>query len=115
MEGEIMEMSIQDEGGLTRIVLVGKLDLKGAEVIDLRFSAIAGMRPRVAVDLTGVDFIASMGVRILVMNGKVSAQRGNKIALFGACEPVHKVITTSGLDQIIPLVEDWNSARALLA
>ena len=110
-----MEMSFQDDGGLTRIVLVGKLDLKGADMIDLRFSAIAGTRPRVAIDLTNVDFIASMGVRILVMNGKVSAQKGNRIVLFGSSEPVHKVITTSGLDQIIPLVEDWDTACTLLA
>jgi anti-sigma B factor antagonist len=109
-----MDMSIQDESGLTRIVLAGKLDLKGAESIDLRFSALAGTRPKVAIDLTGVDFIASMGVRLLVMSGKTSAQRGNKIVLFGACEPVAKVITTSGLDQIIPLVEDWDAACARL-
>jgi anti-sigma B factor antagonist len=110
-----MDMSVEDEEGLTRIVLVGKLDLKGADEIDLRFSAIAGKRPRVAVDLSGVDYMASMGVRILVMSGKVSAQRGNKIVLFGACEPVGKVISTSGLDQIIPVAEDWASARTLLA
>lgn len=48
------------------------------------------------------------------MSGKVSALRGNKIVLFGACEPVAKVITTSGLDQIIPLAEDWDSACARL-
>jgi anti-anti-sigma factor len=109
-----MDMSVQDDNGVTRIVLVGKLDLKGAEAIDIRFNALAGTRPRVAIDLTDVDFMASMGVRILVMSGKASAQRGNKIVLFGAREPVAKVITTSGLDQIIPLAEDWDSACARL-
>jgi anti-sigma B factor antagonist len=110
-----MDMSVLDEDGLTRIVLVGKLDLKGAEEIDLRFGAVAGKRPKVAIDLTGVDYMASMGVRLLVMCGKTSAQRGNKVALFGASEPVSKVISTSGLDQIIPVAKDWPSARALLA
>lgn len=110
-----MDMTIQDEDGVTRIVLVGKLDIKGAAEIDLRFQATAGVRPKVAVDLTGVDFLASMGIRHFVSSGKVAAQRGNKMVLFGANEPVHKVITTCGLDHIVPVVADWTEAQAKLA
>ena len=110
-----MEMTVQEEDGVTRIVLVGKLDIKGAAAVDLRFNAIAGGRPKAAIDLTGVDYMASMGIRLLVMSGKTATQRGNKIVLFGANEPVGKVITTSGLDQIIPMAEDWTAACAILA
>jgi anti-sigma B factor antagonist len=109
-----MDMAIQDQDGVTRIVLVGKLDIMGAEQIDLKFSAIASARPRVGIDLTGVDYIASMGIRTLVMSGRAAALRGNKIVIFGACDTVRKVITTSGLDEIIPLAEDWDEARAVL-
>jgi len=110
-----MEMTIQDEDGLTRIVLVGKLDIAGAEQIDLRFSAIASARPRVGIDLTDVDYIASMGIRTLVMGGRAAAQRGHKVVIFGASDTVRKVITTSGLDEIIPLADDWDKACAILA
>lgn len=110
-----MEMTVHDEDGLTRISLAGKLDLKGAEQIDLKFSALASSRPRVAIDLTDVDYIASMGVRTLMMSGRAAAKRGNKVVIFGACENVHKVITTCGLDEVIPMTADWDSARAQLA
>ena len=110
-----MYMAVQEDAGLTRIVLVGKLDMKGAEQIDLKFTAVAGVRPRVAVDMEGVDYIASMGIRTLVMCGKAAAQRGNKLVIFGCSESVAKVITTSGLDQSIPVASDWQAARALLS
>ena len=110
-----MEMFIDEEDGLTKIALVGRLDLKGADKIDMRFSAVAGIRPKVAVDLSQVDYIASMGIRTFVMSGKTAAQRQNKLVLFGADESVHKVITTSGLDQIVTVVADWEAARAYLA
>src|ERR1700744_2377457 len=109
-----MDMNIHEEDGLTRITLVGKLDLKGAEQIDLPFSAVASARPRVAIDLTEVDYIASWGIRIFVMSGRAAAQRGNKIVIFGANENVSKVMTTCGLDEVIPLAENWDSARELL-
>jgi anti-anti-sigma factor len=110
-----MDMQVEEVDGLTRVALVGKLDIKGAEEIDLRFTAIATSRPRVAIDLTGVDYMASMGIRMLVLCGKAAALRGNKLALVGACQPVGKVIVTSGLDQIIPLASDWQAALSLTA
>jgi anti-anti-sigma factor len=110
-----MDMNVEEIDGVTRITLAGKLDVKGAEAIDLRFTAIAGVRPKVAVDLSAVDFMASMGIRMLVMAGKAAARRSNKLAVFGASEPVAKVITTSGLDQIVLMASDWGTARTILA
>ncbi len=109
-----MEMIVRDEDGLTRIVLVGKLDIKGAEEIDLKMSAVASAKPRVAIDLIEVDYVASMGIRTLMMTGRAVANRGNKLVIFGAGENVHKVLTTAGVDEVIPLAPDWDAARALL-
>jgi anti-sigma B factor antagonist len=110
-----MEMNVEEVDGLTRIALVGKLDIKGAEAIDLKFTAIAGQRPKVAVDLSGVDYMASMGIRMLVTCGKAASRRGHKLAMYGAQEPVGKVITTSGLDQIVPLASDYQAVMVMLA
>ncbi len=109
-----MEMVVQEQDGITRVNLAGKLDAKGADSIDTRFIATTKDRDKVAVDLSGVDYIASIGIRILVMAGKTMARRGGKIVLVGAHEAVAKVITTAGLDEIVPLVADWTAVRAAL-
>ena len=108
-----MEMSVDDVGGVTRIGLTGKLDIAGAEAIDVKFTAAVTHNTRVAVDLSAVDYIASMGIRILVMAGKAAARRGGKLVLFGASEQVAKVLSVAGVTEIIPLVRDWDEAVAV--
>ncbi len=110
-----MDMTVDEVDGITRITLVGMLDAKGASVVEVRFSAVAASHPKVAVDLSGVGYLASIGIRMLVMAGKAAAGRGGKLALFGASEPVAKVIGASGLDLIVPLASDWNAACGLVA
>jgi len=110
-----MELSVVEEEGVTIVRLEGRMDIKGAEKIDMKFAGIAGVRAKVAVDLSGVDYIASIGIRSFVMAGKSAAQKGNKLVLFGAPELVQKVLTTSGADQIVTLVADWEAAKAALS
>ena len=110
-----MDMTVEEQDGITKVNLAGKLDAKGADSIDTRFIVVTKDRNKVAVDLTGVDYIASIGIRILVMAGKAMARRGGKIVLVGASEPVAKVIQTAGLDDIVPLLADWSAVRASFA
>ena len=49
------------DGGILKVTLGGSLDIAAAQKVDLPFSVIAGHRDKVIVDLTGVDFIASIG------------------------------------------------------
>ena len=109
-----MNMTVEELNGISRIALVGKLDAQGAEAVELQFTAITGHRDRVAIDLGAVEYIASMGIRILVMAGKTMARRGGKLVLFGASEAVAKVLTASGLTEIMPLVGAWDAAVAAI-
>src|SRR5436305_1130268 len=59
---EVEELS----GGVTKVRLKGRLDIAGAAEIDLRFNALAGAQRAVIVDLSMVDFLASMGLRTLI-------------------------------------------------
>ncbi len=106
---------MEEVDGVCRIVLNGKLDAKGAEAIELHFTAAVANRSRVAVDLTAVDYIASIGIRILVLAGKTVARRSGKLVMFGASEPVAKVLTASGLTEIVPLLDSRDAAVAALA
>jgi len=110
-----MDMTVDEVDGITRIALAGMLDAKGASAVEVRFAAVTASHKQVVVDITGVEYLASIGIRMLVMAGKAAAGRGGKLALCGASEPVAKVIGASGLDLIVPLAADWNAARELVA
>ena len=97
-------------GGITRVILDGKLDIEGAAAIDLKMNVIAGSRKAVLVDLQKVSFLGSMGLRALVAPARAIKGRGGKMVLFGPNELVEKVLKTSGTDTLIPVHHELQSA-----
>lgn len=101
-------------GGITKVILEGKLDSEGAAAIDLDMNIIAGSKKAVLVDLQRVSYLASMGLRSLMFPARNIKARGGKIVLFGPSEFVEKVLTTSRVDAVIPIFHELQSAIAAL-
>jgi anti-anti-sigma factor len=111
-----MEMNIEEiPGGTTLVVLRGRLDVAGAGAIELKFNATAGARKAVVVDMSGVSFVASMGMRLLLLVGKTMAARGGKMALLSPLPEVASVLHTAGIDSIIPICNTRDAAVAAVA
>ena len=111
-----MEITISDLGAAAKkVTLVGRLDISGAEKIGLPLAAVAGGRGNVVVDMVGVDFIASIGIRHLVMAAKAVARGSGKLVLLDPSPLVTDVLTTAGLDDFLPIVRSEDEARAMLA
>ena len=101
-------------GGITKVILDGRLDIDGAAAVYLPMNVIAGSKKAVLVDLQKVSFLGSMGLRALVAPARAIKSRGGKIVLFGPNEMVEKVLRTSGIDTLIPVHHELQSALAAL-
>ena len=103
---------------LRRIALTGRLDSRGTDEIAVTFAALstAGQR-RVVVDLTGINFLASIGIRALLGNAKALQQKGGRMVLFvGGNAAVMKTLAATGIDTLIPMYADAAEAeKAALA
>jgi anti-anti-sigma factor len=99
---------------LRRIRLTGRLDIPGTESISIKFASLsASSARRVVVDLTGVSFLASFGIRELITNAKAMQQRGGKMVLLvNKDDAIHKTMETTGVDSLIPLFTDAAEADA---
>jgi len=64
------------------------------------------------VDLGGVDFIASIGIRHLVMAAKTVARGTGKLVLLAPNPMVTEILVIAGLDQLLPIVRSEGEARA---
>ena len=74
-----MEMTTEElDKGVTKIKLAGRLDVAAAGQIELRFNTIAGARRAVIVDLSKVTFLASMGMRMLLIAAKTIGEQGRQ-------------------------------------
>jgi anti-sigma B factor antagonist len=102
----------QMAGGVTRVILDGKLDLDGARAIDLRMNVIAGSQKSVIIDLQKVSFVGSMGLRSLVAPARTIKSKGGKVVFFGPNEMVDKVLKISGLDKVVPICYELDQALA---
>ncbi|GAA4348907.1 STAS domain-containing protein [Variovorax defluvii] len=101
--------------GVEKISLVGRMDSIGGHDINQRLSALVGSRKlRAVVDLSEVSFLASIGIRTLVVNARTQSQRGGAMALANPQPVVAEVLKMAGIDTIIPVYPDVDSAFSAL-
>lgn len=112
-----MELRVNElDGPTTCVRLDGRLDAAGADRIGVQFTAAVATGGRSAVvDLGGVSFIASLGIRLLIATARSMASRQQTMVLFGANPLVRGVLDDVALDQIIPVVDTEAQALARLA
>lgn len=110
-----MDMQFTDVGGVTKAVLVGRLDSYSVGEVETRF--VASIVPReqpAVVDLSDVSFIASLGIRMLIGTARALQRANAKFAMFGANDAVMEIIETTSLEEIIPVVGTEAEALALV-
>jgi anti-sigma B factor antagonist len=108
---ELTSVDLPD--GIRKIDLSGRLDIAGE--IDLKFTVLMSARQAFAVvDLSGVDFLASIGLATLVRGAKTARLRGGNMVLLNPQSNVAKVLASSRIDQVIPVCHDLDHALTVV-
>jgi len=96
-----------------KIVMVGRLDATSVGSIETSFTAaVAAGGKSVVLDLTALEFISSLGIRLLLSATRPLGRRGLKLAMFGAQPMVADVLEAMALGDILPLVATEDEALA---
>ena len=109
-----MQLAHEDlEDGVRLIRLNGRLDLEGSDAVDLKLTSLCGTRRGfVVVDMSGVEFMSSIGVSVLVRVARACSQRQGRLVLLSPRANVQDVLVRTQIDQIIPIYADLPGARA---
>jgi anti-sigma B factor antagonist len=94
---------LDTDNGVTRVLLTGRIDIGNAHEIDLPMAVVGGSRKAVVIDMSGVEFIASMGLRSLISCAKAVHRKGGKISVIAPPSGVIETVITMGLHEVIPL------------
>ena len=98
---------------LTKVILSGRLDAPGVDKIETRFvAAIVPGSQSAIVDLSRVEFVASMGIRMFISVARSMGLRQSKLALYGAPSMVNEVFEYVSLSEVIPIVATETEAIA---
>src|SRR5262245_51268358 len=97
-----------------KIDLSGRLDIEGASAIDLKLTTLTATEQTFSIiDLSGIDFLASLGIATLVRNAKAARQRGGRMILLNPRPNVAKVLAVTQIDQVIPVCYSTPNGSAL--
>ena len=114
-----MSIRYDDVGpDLRRITITGRLDMPGTESIASKLVELtATPKKAVVVDLSGLRFLASIGIRALITSAKEVQQRGGRMMLVvDNGSTVMMSLEATGVDELIPVFRSTSEAeKAALA
>lgn len=103
------------KNGISLLKLRGRMDMAGVSTVEAKFSGyFAGEKPKVIVDISGVEFLTSIGIRLLVTNAKSMLARKGKMVLLDPAPNVMGVLEVTDIPDIIPVYSQLESAEAVL-
>jgi anti-anti-sigma factor len=92
-----LEISSALLDGVVTVSLQGELDLASARRLEECFASIDEQRPtRVVVDLSGLSFMDSSGLRTLLIADALASEHGYELVLLPGQEPVQRVFELTG-------------------
>jgi anti-anti-sigma factor len=115
VEGASLVMLASDDA-CTRIALHGALDLDGVQAIESSFTAAVLARHRATiVDGSGLTFLASLGISLLVSAGRTLRARQKPLILCSLRPEIESMLRALRLETLMTIVATRDDAEALVA
>ena len=103
------------DDGISHVVLSGRLDTTAAEELGQDIAdATAGQDRPAVVDVSGIEFLASMGIGLLLANSKRLTKAGHKLVILNPQGMVDVVLKASRLDKVMAIAYDLDAALHIL-
>ena len=107
-----MDVNVRDlAGGVAVIQLVGRLNMANAARLREAVTKIVDSgRTRVAIDMSGVDFLDSSGLGAIISALKTTRQAGGDLRIAAPTGQAKLVLQLTNLDRILTAYDDAETA-----
>jgi anti-anti-sigma factor len=107
-----MLMTLEDVADdVVAVALAGRLDTPAVDEIETRLAtAIADKGANALIDLSKVEFVGSMAIRMFMSVARAQAKKGRKLVLHSPQLLVGQLFDTVSLRDIIPVEADAQAA-----
>ena len=107
----ILKITAEDLQNKTVLRLNGRVDAPNAPILEKKIEAlIAAGKKDVLLDLAGVDYLSSAGLRVFLSATKEMKSQGGHFGLFNLQDEVLEIIKMAGFDKIIKLHDNEKQA-----
>src|SRR6185312_9191399 len=101
------EVTIEQREDIVHVAIAGELDISTAQRLEDDLRRVEAERPAVLVlDLQGLSFMDSTGLRLLIMADSRAREDGRRLAIVKGNDMVQRVMRLTRLDERLDLVED---------
>ncbi len=109
----ILEVDTQERDDLVQVSLRGELDLSTVERVEDELRQVEERTDKlIALDLSGLSFLDSTGLRLMVTADQRARKSGRRLAIVKGPETVHRVFTITRLDERLEMVDDVTQLQA---
>jgi anti-sigma B factor antagonist len=110
-----MDLTHEVSNGLLVVRPTSRIDSSNAAAFESRCVALIAAGPqKVVIDFSGVDYISSAGLRVLLVAAKSAKSQGGGLTLCGLRGNVREVLEVSGLDTLLGAHDGLSEAAAAL-
>ncbi|MBQ1210574.1 MAG: STAS domain-containing protein [Clostridia bacterium] len=95
-----MTIEIKKNNSETTLEIVGRLDTITAPALDKTINEDIGDTQNLVLDITGVEYISSAGLRVL-LSAQKKMQKVGSMKVTGVCEEVMEVFEMTGFADIL--------------
>ncbi|MBI5964213.1 MAG: STAS domain-containing protein [Chloroflexi bacterium] len=99
-------------GDVAVVTASGRFDSETAPSLDAELSKIAAEKNKIVLDLKGVNYLSSSGLRAIVKALQAVQKSGGGVRLACASEPVETILRTVGMMEMLKMYPSINDAVA---
>lgn len=105
-------METEERADAVHVALHGEFDMARAEEVETHLAHVSrdGAERRVVLDLRGLTFLDSSGLRVIIMAGARSRRDGPPLTVVRGPEQVQSVFEITGMDRELRMVDDPTEA-----
>lgn len=107
----LLDITRSDHGGATVLTASGEIDLASAPDLERHIEESDGAG-HLVIDLLGITFVDSTGLRVLIMADRRAKERGGRLTLVAAPGPVTRLLDLTGVDQHLRVRDSLDGALA---
>jgi len=108
----ILDFETREGQDRVSVALRGELDLSCADKVERELQRVEATGPSVVVlDLSGLAFLDSTGLRLIVNADQRARESGRRLAIVKGPVAVHRVFSITKLDERLDMVDSVDDLR----
>ncbi len=105
MAENMIAFQTEEKNGWTIWAVKGRLDRMTAQEAGEKAEAVFAATKKMAVDMSGLEYLSSAGIRVLLRLTKLAKAEGNEFALVAPTGMVKIVLAESRMDMFVTIYE----------